>query len=240
MPPPPTNIAINRDEFNVFGVFGLGSTRMGVVEAIKDSSSGMRLDAGYCTGNDHWGYGLSDFPYDYNRLYNYRTLVIANANWSEVRSIGASVLLPWLKQKGGLVLSGGEHAFAMELPGHEINRFLPIVPRKKNLVEDPQRLEKPSDPTHPIFAGIDWSEMPGQVYCHDIKVKEGIDAKILMRIGPYPFIVEYPQPNGQVTIAVMNNHFGTDEQLGYTHLMNWSEWPKLYANIVRYAGGEGR
>jgi hypothetical protein len=41
-------------------------------------------------------------------------------------------------------------------------------------------------------------------------------------------------------MVVTCNHFGTEQELGdgKVLLRNWPEWPKLFANIVRYAGGD--
>ena len=59
-----------------------------------------------------------------------------------------------------------------------------------------------------------------------------------MRIGQYPFIVE-KRTGDQITMVVAGNHFGTEEELGgKRHLRHWKQWPGLFANIVRYAGGD--
>ena len=236
VPPVPVGLAVNRQDVNVFAVLGLGSARLGIAKAIE-SIPGAKLDVGYGTGRDVYGYGLSDFPYDYARLFNYRVLVLSNVQDREFRSIGASVLMSWLKAGGGLVINGGENAFSFELPEHEINRYYPIEPTDQNLKKGARQLQSPQVPDHPIFAGLDLGELPYLFYCHDAQLKEGTDARILMKVGEYPFIIEKRSGN-QIVMVVLANQFGTTEDFGgRPHLRHWPAWPKLYANIVRYAAG---
>ena len=237
VPQPNAGLRINRDEFNVFGVLGLGCERMGLRPAVLTIPKA-KFEMGYCTGRDLNGYALGDFPYDYDRLFKFRALVLGNTQMKEIRGIGASILLPWLKAGGGLVFTGGENAFDFELREHEINSYLPIKPEPGTLRQGALQLQPPLAKDHPIFRGLDLSDLPWLLYCHDIKLKEGGDARVLMTVGQYPFIVE-KRTGDQITMVVACNHFGGKAELGdKTHLRNWSQWPKLFANIVRYAGGD--
>ena len=70
------------------------------------------------------------------------------------------------------------------------------------------------------------------------EVKPDSGAKVLMRAGDYPFIVEKRTGN-QITMLVAANHFGTETEMGgKQHLRRWAEWPKLFGNVVRYAAGD--
>lgn len=237
VPDVPAGLSINRNAFNVFAVLGLGSHRMGVPQAIR-AMPDTTLDIGYCSGSDAYGYGLTDFPYDYDRLFDNRVLVIGNSQPREFRAIGAAILMPWLEQGGGLVLTGGEHAFSFEFEDNPFNAYVPIKPRLRNLRATPRQLQAPDVPGHPIFAEIDLGELPWLPYVHDIEVKAEHDAHVLMRIGEHPFIVEQ-RTGEQITMVVAANHFGTDRDLREgRHLRHWDQWPKLLANIVAYAGGK--
>jgi len=236
IPEPPANASIDNSAFRVFGVFGLGSERMGVRRALT-AEPGLELDIGYCTGQDAYGYALGDFPYDYDRLFKYRVLVFSNAQLQEIRSIGGSVLMPWIKVGGGLVFTGGEHAFNFEFREHDLNRYLPLKPRGHTLQRGLRQLSAPVVPDHPVFRDLDFSNRPWLLYTHDIQLKDGSDARVLMKIGDFPFVVE-KKTNGQTTMIVACNHFGAESDMdGKQHLRNWSEWPKLLANVVCYAGG---
>ena len=234
LPEVPVGLTINRKDFNVFGILGLGSTRLGVPDAVR-SIPGAKLEIGYCAGSAPMMCGLGDFPYDYERLYDCRVMLFGNMMDKEIKRIGASVMLPWLKAGGGLVITGGENAFRYELEQHEINQYYPIQPNGK-LKKGPLRLKAPEAPNHPIFKGIDLSNLPYVYYYHEIAMKPDTDAKVLMKVGDFPFIVE-KKTGEQITMVVAANHFGNQKYFpDKPGLMNWSEWPKLYANIVRYAG----
>lgn len=235
VPEVPAGLAINRKDCNVFGVFGLGTHRLGLSGAVQ-SIPGAKLEIGYCTGRDVYGYALGDFPYDYDRLFDFRALILSNVQDLEFRAIGASVLLPWLKAGGGLVIVGGENAFNFELRGHEINRYYPIQPKGKNIRKGPLQLQPPS-PTHPIFRGIDVSGLPYLYYYHAIELKEGCGAQVLMKVGEHPFIVEH-RTGDQITMAVAANGFGAESDFpGKIHVRKWPQWQKLFANIMQYAAG---
>ncbi len=235
LPELPAGLAINKNEFNVFGVLGFGSFRLGFDEAIKQIPKG-KLEIGYCVGNDAAQNGLSDFPYDYERLYNNRVLLLSNIQDKEFRRIGASLMLPWLKAGGGLVLTGGNYAFTYELEEHEINACYPIAVTPHSLRRGPLQLDKPVDATHPIFRGVDLSHLPYMHYWHDVALKPGSQAKVLMTVGGHPFIIEQ-KTGDQITMVVTVNAFGSESDFpGKIPVRQWPEWPKLMANIIRYAG----
>jgi hypothetical protein len=235
LPDLPAGITINKNAFNVFGVLGFGSFRLGYEEAFKLIPKG-NLEIGFCVGNDAAQNGLSDFPYDYDRLFNNRVLLLSNIQDKEFRRIGASIMLPWLKAGGGLVLTGGNYAFTYELEEHEINAYYPIPVTPKSLRRGPLQLEKPADPNHPIFRGVDLTSLPYMHFWHDVSLKTNSPGKVLMTVGGHPFIVEQ-KTGDQITMVVAVNGYGCDEEFpGKTPVRLWKEWPKLMANIIRYAG----
>jgi hypothetical protein len=133
---------------------------------------------------------------------------------------------------------GGQYAWTYELEKHPINQFYPVRPKRHSLRRGPARLQAPEAPDHPVFRGVDLGELPWLFYYHDVELKPESDARVLMRAGEAPFIIEQKR-DGQITIAVTANGFGTAEAFdGKTHLRHWKEWPKLFANLVRYAGQE--
>lgn len=239
VPDVPTGLTLARDSRNVFAVLGLGSHRMGIPQAMTRLPD-VTLTSGYCSGRDAYGYGLTDFPYDYDRLFTFRALILANCQTKEFRSIGASILLPWLEQGGGLVVVGGENAFSFAFDDHPFNRYIPVSAAAQNLEDTPQRLQPPEVPVHPIFKGVDLTRLPGLRYVHHLDIKPDHDARVLMRIGEQPFIVEQ-RIGKQITLVVAANPFGEDTVMeGVPHLCRWDQWPVLFANIVSYAGGFSR
>jgi len=237
VPEPPPGIAINTTTFNVFGVFGFGTSRLGIKEAIATIPNS-KLTVGYCVGSDPPASGLSDFPYDYERLFDCRVLVMGNMQDREIRRVGASVMLPWLQAGGGLVFTGGANAFTFELEQHAINDYYPLVPTDNAIHKGPLQLAAPSPEVkdHPIFKGVDLSSLPWMYYVQDLTLKNDPSIKVLMKVGGKPFIVE-KKTGKQITVVVANNAFGIDKDFpGKTHVTQWKAWPTLYANILTYAG----
>ena len=237
VPEVPAEMTINRTDFNVFGVHGIGTMRLGLEEAVTSRIARATYEVGYASGCDVAMNGLTDFPYDYERLYACRVMVIANAMDKEFRRVGASILRPWLEEKGGLVLVGGPFAYAFEYEEHPIYEHYPLVPGTGKIRKEPTRLSMPEVPEHPIFAGIDFSNLPWIFYPHkDLQLKDTPEVRVLMKCGDEPFIVERIH-NGQRTIAVTLNAFGEDEDFGgKTSVRHWDQWSALFANIVRYCG----
>ena len=239
VPEVPPGLSINRRDFHVFGVHGFGTLRSRLAEAVSLIPSA-RYEIGYCNGTAASMTGLTDFPYDYQRLFDCRAIVFSNIQDREFRRIGASILMPWLEAGGGLVIVGGENAFSFELEEHPINDRYPIAVRPRSLRLEPAVLGRPEMPDHPVFRGIDLATLPAVPCVHDVAVKPGRDAKVLWTAGGRPFLVEQ-RTGDQITMVVAANPFGTSDAVpGRPTLRDWPEWPKLFANIVRYAGHDLR
>lgn len=235
VPAPPANLVINHRDFKVFGIHGLGTYRLGLEEAIATIDNAT-YEIGYCVGNDAKMNGLTDFPYDYERLFDHRTLVFSSIQDREFKRVGASILIPWLDAGGGLVLLGGQFAYSFEYRQHPINRFYPFKPQRNTLDLKPSQLQPPLEPDHPVFRGIDLEDLPWLHYVHHVTLKEDPALRVLMKVGDQPFLVERIEKD-QITVAVTINPFGTEKRFpGKPHVRHWAEWPKLFANIVRYAG----
>lgn len=237
VPTVPPGLAINRKDFNVFGLHGVGTYRLGISEAIA-TISGANYTVGYCVGNDAPQNGLTEFPYDYDRLFDQRVMVVSNLQDKEFRRIGASILQPWLEAGGGLVVLGGQFAFTFEHREHPINRFYPLALVPYGLKRGACQLQQPEVPDHPIFRGIDLGNLPWLHYVHQNPLKPDSHAKVLMKVGEQPFVIEQREGE-QVTMVVTINPFGREDLFdGKQHVRHWDQWPKLFSNIVRYAGGE--
>ena len=235
VPEVPPGLTINRNAFNIFAIHGFGTHRLGLEQAVQQNIPQAHYEIGYCTGIAASQNGLTDFPYDYERLYDCRALVFANLQDKEFRRIGASILLPYLKAGGGLVIVGGLYSFTYELEEHAINQYYPVAIKPNSIQRGPLQLQKPEVPDHPVFRGIDLAKLPYVLYPHDIALKPGSAARILMKVGDKPFLIE-KRTGTQITMVVAANPFGSAADFdGKLALRDWPEWPKLFANIVRYA-----
>ena len=238
IPAVPPTLAVNRKDFNVFAVLGNNSRLLHLEQALR-SIPKVDLQVGYHPGFVVYRTGLTDFPYDYDRLFNFRVVVFNNALFDPARYVGMVILNNYLKRGGGLVFGGGEHVFGL-CPYNDTHPIYDFLPFAKGTVvkKGTVRLNSPVT-SHPIFTGIDLSNLPYQYYVQKLTLKTDRPAKpkVLMKVGDDPFIVEYSPVKGQRTMIVLAVPLG-DKSLnpGKPPLAEWSQWPKLYANIVRYAG----
>ena len=241
IPVPQENAKVNTKDFRVFAMLGNHSTHLQLREAIR-SIEGLKLgvhDFGYTPGWVVSQNGLTDFPYDYERLFNYRTVIFANCQTTLPRRVGSSIMANYLKRGGGLVLTGGDSAFRVEWndPKHEFDDYVPVIPKQRSIRRGVLQLNSPVA-EHPIFRGIDLSKLPYTLYHHDLELKPDLPSKVLMKVGEKPFIVELSRGN-QRTVAVLCMPFGDPaEHPDQQPYWAWSEWQKLFANIVKYTGHE--
>ena len=241
IPVPSETAEVNRKDFRIFAMLGNHSSHLKLREAVK-SIEGLKLgehDFGYTPGWVVSQNGLTDFPYDYERLFNYRVVIFANCETTLPRRVGSSIMANYLKRGGGLVLTGGDSAFRVEWsdPVHEFDSYVPVKPKGRSIARGVLRLNSPVT-DHPIFKDIDLSNLPYTYYYHDLELKPDLPSKVLMKVGDKPFIIELTRGE-QRTLAVLCMPFGDpanhpDEPPYWA----WSEWQKLFANIVRYAGHE--
>ena len=134
-------------------------------------------------------------------------------------------------------MTGGDSAFRAEWndPKHEFDDYVPFKIKQFNMKKGVHQLNSPVA-DHPIFKGIDLTNLPFTLYYHDLELKPNLPSKILMKVGERPFIVELTRGE-QRTITVLCCPFGDPaESPGKVPYWKWPEWEKLFANIVRYAG----
>jgi hypothetical protein len=238
IPPVPKGIQVNRKDFNIFAVLGNNGRLLHLEEAMR-SIPGVKLEAGYHPGFVVYRTGLTDFPYDYDRLFNYRVVVFHNALFDPARYVGMTIVNNYLRKGGGLVYGGGEHTFGLAPYNdkHPIYDFLPFA--KGTIVKkETARLNSPAK-GHAIFRGVDLSNLPYQYYVQKVAWKKDLPVKpkVLLKVGADPLIVEYNPVKGQRTLVVLAIPLGDKRKNpGKPHINAWKPWRTLYANIVRYAG----
>ena len=238
IPVPKEGLVINRKDNNYFAVMGNLGRRLQLRESIRLAGKlSEETDIGYTPGWNVASSGLTDFPYDYERLFGYRAMIFHNTEPETIRRVGASILTNYLKAGGGLVLTGGPSAFCTELtkPAHEINDYFPVKAKHGNIHQETLQLNNPMK-DHPIFKGIDLANLPYAYFVHDLELKPDLPSKVLMKVGDKPFIIELTRGE-QRTICVLSVPFGDEaENVGKPAYWQWDQWQKLMANIVKYAG----
>jgi len=236
VPEPDPNLKINRKDFKVYALLGNMSRVLGVEEAIR-SIPDSELTIGYHPGFLVGMTGLTDFPYDYERLFDCRAVVVNNSVLDVARYVGMSVLERYLKRGGGLVYGGGDNVFGMTRCNyqHPAYDFIPVA-QGARIVKETARVNSPAA-GHPIFTGVDLSNLPYVYYVQKVALKPDLpaEAKVLLKVGDDPLIIQYDPVPGQRTITTLVLPFGDPEaNPGKPHIVQWPEWRKLYANIVRY------
>jgi len=236
IPVPSEDVAVNRKDFRVFALMGANSRLLNLEEAIE-SIPQVQMDVGYHPGFLVDRTGLTDFPYDYERLFNYRVLVFNNAVFDTARLVGMSILANYLERGGGLVFGGGDNVFGLTATDteHPLNDYMPI--ESSRIRKRTARLNSPAK-EHPIFRDIDLSDLPYLYYVQEVEFKDDLPArpKVLLKVGRQPFIIEYDAGKGLRVMMVLGLPYGDPaENPGKPPLYDWPQWQKLYANIVRYA-----
>ena len=236
VPVPSEKVAIDRKDFKVFGLIGANSRLLKIEEAIR-SIPGAKLEVGYHPGFLVDRTGLTDFPYDYDRLFQYRALVFNNSVFDTARFVGMSILANYLDRGGGLVFGGGDNVFGLTKcdSQHPVYRYLPIA--KSKIRKQTVPLNSPVK-EHPIFRGVDLSNLPYQYYVQEVTFKDELpsEPKVLLKVGDQPLVIEYGVGKGLRVMLVVAMPYGDPtENPGKPHICDWPEWPKLYANVVRYA-----
>ena len=241
LPVPDDTLAVNRKDFNIFALLGNHSRVLHLEEAMRSISDQVELETGYHPGFIVPRTGLTDFPYDYDRLFEFRVVVLNNAIFDPARYVGLHILHNYLQRGGGLVYGGGENTYGLA-PFNEEHPIYDYLPFAKGSIirKGAAQLNSPVQ-DHPIFEGIDLTELPWQFYVQEVQEKPAeelkTEPKVLLKVGDQPFIVEYSPQKGQRTMIVLAQPYGVAaEYPGKTPVYAWKEWQKLYANVVRYAG----
>jgi len=235
VPVPADNAAVNRKDFKVFGLIGCNSRAYGWRDAIK-LIPGAAYDRGDCPGYTVSKNALTDFPYDYDRLFQYRVLLYSNCDEQVLRRVGASILVHYLRRGGGIVFLGGDSAFSAGVPEHEFAGYVPFKARGRSIRREVLRLNSPAT-GHPIFQGVDLKNLPYCQYYHELELKADPKSKVLLKVGDHPFIVESEQGGTRIMTVLCVPFFDAARMpKDKTHYLQWSEWTKLLANVIRYAG----
>jgi hypothetical protein len=216
---------------------GSNSRVMHLEEALRTIPS-LQLDVGYHPGFDVAFTGLTDFPYDFDRLFNYRVMVLNNSIFDMARFVGMSILANWLDRGGGLVYGGGENVLGLTPlnPDHPVYKYLPVE-LKTRVVKQTVQLNSPAT-EHPVFRGLNLDNLPYSFFQQQVTLRPDTvgTPQVLLKAGDQPFIVATESKAGQRTVLVLGVPLGDKaENPGKLPFYDWPEWQKLYANLVRYA-----
>jgi len=190
IPAPAPDLRPDRGSFRLFAVMGPHGRHYRLPEAFERTVArdGRKLavqkeDLGYTPGFQCNKLGLTEFPYDFRRLFGYRALINCNAQTDITRLVGQSILASYIAQGGGYVMFGGESAYAVSAPeGHPLNAFDPVVYESPSIElrrDGAVAQIAATEPNHPIFKGnganapaINLSRMPVALSWHKLRLKK--------------------------------------------------------------------
>lgn len=190
IPMPDPELQVDRQQFRLFALMGPHGRHYRLPQALEKVGTGAGAkaqigpgeDIGYSTGFPCSKNGLTQFPYDFRRLFGYRVMLNCNSQTDITRLVGQSILASYIQRGGGYVTFGGESAYAVSAQeGHPLNVYDPVIyaPRTIVLREDGKvgRLTV-TVPEHPIFKGngklakaIDLGRLPQTLSWHKLGLK---------------------------------------------------------------------
>lgn len=190
IPSPPSDLVVDRSQFKIFTLVGPHGWHYRIPHAIAQIRAGGKpaswdkdADAGYSVGFPASQTGLSNFPYDYERLFGFRVFINCNTQTNVTRLVGQSILANYIRGGGGYVSFGGEAAYCAPAPeGHQLTMYDPVEFRGRSIV-----MAEPSQaarlrvvaPKHPVFKGVPVENLPYAYSWHDLKVKTATDKPFL-------------------------------------------------------------
>ena len=241
-PLPPKTLVLQRPEplrlkdvygLNVLYFEGLCDEYYGVARAVK--SAGYRFGSKrlFYSYSGSWLGKLSDFPYDYNDLLSYDTMVLGGISHSALRAIGVEMLHDFLGAGGGMVVLGGPGAYGTsQLAGTKLAAAMPVAvsASRFDLVKvGPVEVVRGPD-VAPYVEHIEFPDRSQCVYVHDVKVKPG--AKVLLKVGGRPFLVtgEYGKANTRIA-CILGAPLG-EPQVGHRAFWQSPAWHYLVRSLI--------
>jgi uncharacterized membrane protein len=175
-----------------------------------------------------------EYPGSYEELAKYDVLVLDNIHSFHLGTNRRTMAADFVRGGGGLVCFGGCHNLSS---GADHNTYLAeMIPVRITKFEDAVRNDQglPLKAEEAEFFGntVDWSK-PACVFMVDTSpLKEGV--KVLASAGGHPAIVASQYGKGRVVTILMNCHGNYPD--GVTPYWEWSQWPKVLAACIRWAG----
>ena len=130
---------------------------------------------------------------------------------------------------GSLVALGGLFTLGKgQFQGTLLEKMLPVALAGKWQVRKAAKPLVLNAADKALGKGLSWLARPSVFYYHDLKLRPG--AKVLMRAGDVPILVQAPFGRGTVTVF-LGTPCGksTPDHPGF---WTWPDWPKLLASII--------
>jgi uncharacterized membrane protein len=184
-----------------------------------------------------WYGALSDFPYDYDKLLSYDTIILGGVSKSGLKPIGVEMLHDYLLAGGGLIVLGSGAFGRAQLQGTKLGDALPVVISNNpfDLAQiDGKRVTYGPD-TLPFLKYTSLEDTASCYFLHTVTVKPG--AKVLMQVDGKPFMVagEYGPKNARI-VCILGAPMGIPGK-GQTAFWQDPNWYWILRNAVYWVSG---
>ncbi|HEY3416894.1 MAG TPA: hypothetical protein VGM23_08430, partial [Armatimonadota bacterium] len=185
-----------------------------------------------------WYGALSDFPYDYDQLFSYDTIILGGVSKSGLKPIGLEMLHDYLLAGGGMIVLGSHGAYGRsQLKGTKLGDALPVEISDKLFdlsLTGGKRVTLGPD-TLPFIKYTSLADTASCYFLHDVTLKPG--AKVLMQVDGKPFMVagEYGPKNARI-VCILGAPMGNPGK-GQTAFWQDPGWYWILRNAVYWVSG---
>ncbi|MHB9129457.1 MAG: hypothetical protein ACYDBB_00010 [Armatimonadota bacterium] len=210
-----------------------------IAAALHTANYAQKSDIIYYKYDGSWYGALSDFPYDYDKLFGYDCIVLGGISKSGLKPIGVEMLHDYLQAGGGLIVLGSHGAFGRsQLQGTNFGDAFPV-----EFTGGVMDLKATGG--KPVTFGPDTADflkyhtLSPQATCyflHAATPKPG--AKVLMQVDGKPFMVagEYGPKKARI-VCILGAPMG-DPKKGQIPFWRDAEWYLILRDAIWWASHE--
>ena len=191
-------------------------------------------DISFVINRGGFGLKLDSFPYDYEKLLKYDTIVFGGISLDALGIVGDEMLTDYMKAGGGMIVLGGPAAYGFSgMEESTTAKYWPVEFSRKpfDLIDTKGAVITPDLNSEVMKSAVDWNNKITVRYVHNVKVKPG--AEVLARVGKYPFIVAWNHgPRNARVVCILGAAMGSVDKSKGTPFWNWSDWPYVMRNLL--------
>ncbi len=234
----PANLVLRNTPFNqVWFIDGLLDDKYRVSGAMRHAELlryQAQRDVSYVKYEVAFGYSLSYFPYDYEKLLGYDLIVFGGMNADGLGLVGREMLADFMKAGGSMIVLGGPSAYGFSgMSKTDIAKSWPVEfsDRPFDLIDTKGATITRVGEDPILDNDISWDKKIAVRYLHKVKVKPG--AKVLAKVGEHPFIVTWVTgPRKSRVVCILGAPMGSIDKSKGVPFWKWNYWPYLLRNMI--------
>ncbi len=234
----PANLVLrNKPQNQVWFIDGLLDDKYNIPGAMRHAElvrfAALR-DVSYVKYEVAFGYSLSSFPYDYEKLLSYDLIVFGGMSADGLGLIGNEMLGDYMKAGGNVIVLGGPSAYGFSgMEKTEMAKSWPVEFSNKpfDFIDTKGAAITPVCKDPILDNDVPWNEKIAVRYLHKVKVKPG--AKVLAKAGAHPFIVSWTTgPRKSRVVCILGAPMGNIDKSKGVPFWQWKFWPYLVRNMI--------